>query len=114
MTRGQLAVASGVSASYVTSIENGSSIRRLGYYAGSCLMSASANLICSPSLATCCRGTLKSSRPDSGKIDPYVVTYLSRELVVVHRAVIGVFTAMREAVAGMVRNGAMINGDSPV
>ncbi len=57
---------------------------------------------------------LEDRREPSGKLDPCVVAYLSREPVVVQRAAVGVFTAMRETVAGMVRNGAMINGDSPI
>ncbi len=112
MTRGQLAVASGVSASHVTRIENGQRypsariLRRIAPNVGigELDLLAFAGYV-SPEHAEIV------AVPDSGKLDPYVVAYLSREPVVVQRAVIGVFSAIREAVEGMVRSGAVPDGD---
>ena len=112
MTRGQLAIASAVSASHVTRIESGQrypSARILRRIApnlgiGELDLLAFAGYV-SPEHAEIV------AAPDSGKLDPYVVAYLSREPAVVQRAVVGVFSAMREVVEGMVRRGAAPDDD---
>lgn len=112
MTRGQLAVASGVSASHVTRIENGQR-----YPSARILRRIAPNLGIGELDLLAFAGYVSPEHAeivavsDSGKLDPYVVAYLSRESVVVQRAVVGVFTAMREAVEGMVRSGAASDGD---
>ncbi len=111
MTRGQLAVASGVSASHVTRIENGQRfpsariLRRIAPNVGI----GELDLLAFAGYVSREHADIVAA-PDSGKLDPYVVAYLSRESVVVQRAVVGVFTAMREAVEGMVRSGAAPDG----
>ncbi len=114
MTRGQLATASGVSASHVTRIENGQRypsariLRRIAPNVGI----GELDLLAFAGYVSRQNAEIVAA-PDTGKLDPYVVAYLSREPVVVQRAVVGVFTAMREAVEGMVRNGTTIDDDSP-
>ena len=51
-------------------------------------------------------------KPDSSKLDPFVVAFLSQEPVEVQRAVIGVFSAMKYIAEGMAYQQARAGGDN--
>ena len=102
MTRVQLAALSGVSPSHLTRVESGQRfpsarvLRKVAPHVGI----GEVELLAFAGYLSLVHSDTASSHGD-GRLDPYVVAYLSREPVELQRAVISIFSALKYMAEGI-------------